>query len=199
MMKRLGLVLALMASVLVLAHSADANPSMSRGGVSHRLARRGAAGQIAVRAGRKHFPANAEVSLTRTHADAAKRRIKDGLKKKRGARLQGAARSGKDPSVLAMYDISIRAGGKKWQPDADDPVRVDVTLDDPVAVTAESKLAIVHLADDGAVEKLPESRYGFTYNAGKTAVTAFWFDASGFSVYAIENEGPETSSPGRRL
>ena len=67
------------------------------------------------------------------------RKIKDGLKKRGG--------------VLAMYDISIRAGGKKWQPDAGDPVRVTVELDEPVVATSSS-LGVAHLADDGTVEEL---------------------------------------------
>lgn len=100
-----------------------------------------------------------------------------------------------------MYDISIRHGGKKWQPDAGDPVRVDVELDAPVAVTDASSLGVVHLADDGTVEKLDASRYGFTYNKEKTAVTAFWFSAEGFSVYAITEGAVHTtdSDPARRL
>ena len=57
---------------------------------------------------------------------------------------------------------------------------------------------MVHLSDDGTVETLPASRYGFTYNAAKTAVTAFWFKAEGFSVYAIVDNG-EGNDPGRRL
>ena len=77
-----------------------------------------------------------------------------------------------------MYDISIRSGGKKWQPDAGDPVRVTVDLDEPVVATSSS-LGVAHLADDGTVEELASGKYGFTYNADKTAVTAFWFDATG--------------------
>lgn len=61
-------------------------------------------------------------------------RIKNGLKKRRG--------------VLAMYDISIRSGGKKWQPDAGDPVRVTVDLEEPVAATSSS-LGVAHLKAAG--------------------------------------------------
>ncbi len=76
-----------------------------------------------------------------------------------------------------------------------------VDLDEPVAITATSSLGIAHLSDDGAVEELPASRYGFTYNADKTAVTAFWFSAEGFSVYAITEGAVHTtdSDPARRL
>ena len=181
-MKKLGVVLALIAGMLVSAMSADAGLAMPHEGSSYRMSRRGAAGKIAVRAGRRHFPENAEVSLVRTHAESARRKIKDGLKKRRG--------------VLAMYDISIRAGGKKWQPDAGDPVHVTVDLEEPVAATSSS-LAVAHLADDGTVEELPASRYGFTYNADRTAVTAFWFDATGFSVYAIVDAEGELVTPRR--
>lgn len=161
----------MIAGLLVSAMPADAKAASSRERSSHGMCRRGAAGEIAVRAGRRHFPANAEVSLARTHADNAKDKIKNGQKKRR--------------DVLAMYDISIRADGRKWQPDAGDPVRVSVDLEEPVPVASGANPGVVHLADDGTVEELAAGRYGFTYNADNTAVTAFWFDADGFSVYAI--------------
>ena len=111
---------------------------------------------------------------------------------------RGSATPVASPNVLASYDISIRHGGKKWQPAAGDPVRVTVELEEPVPVTDASSLGVVHLADDGTVENLPASRYGFTYNAAKTAVTAFWFKATGFSVYAItETEGGDLLVPRR--
>ena len=44
------------------------------------------------------------------------------------------AAAAKSPNVLAMYDISINAGGQKWQPAAGEPVRVDIELDEPVGV-----------------------------------------------------------------
>ena len=102
MIRKWSLVLAVMAGVLAFALPADAKPSMPHDGMSSRLTRKGGAGHIDVRAGRKHFPKDAEVSLTRTHAENAKRKIKDGLKKHRRH------------NVLAMYDISIKSGGKKW-------------------------------------------------------------------------------------
>ena len=182
-MRKLGIALALLAGMLTLTITADAKPVVSHEGSLSRMSRKGATGEIAVRAGRRHFPANAEVSLARTRADKAKRQIKDGLKKRR--------------DVLAMYDISIRAEGKKWQPDAGDPVRVTVDLEEPVSTTASSSLGVAHLSDDGTVEELPESRYGFTYNDDKTAVTAFWFDATGFSVYAIVDGNDELVTPRR--
>ena len=200
MMKKWGRVLALMVSVLALAYSADAKPSMSHDGASHRLTRKGVFGRIAVQAGKgRQFPEGAEVSLSRTRANNVKARIKDGLKKRHHSGKTGGRRShaSATPSVLAMYDISIRHGGKKWQPAAGDPVRVDVELDEPVAVTAASTLGVVHLSDDGTVEELDPSRYGFTYNAGKTAVIAFWFSATGFSVYSIVDNSGDLKTPRR--
>ncbi|MBQ6329977.1 MAG: InlB B-repeat-containing protein, partial [Kiritimatiellae bacterium] len=190
-----GLVLALAAGGLASVIPADAKAAAPRDDSSCRMSRRSASGRIAVRAGRKRFPANAEVSLSRTRANNVMGRIKNGLKKRRG---HHEGRGKCDPSVLAMYDISIRAGGKKWQPDAGEPVRVDIELDEPVAVAAGNVPAVVHLADDGTVEELDASRYGFTYNKDKSAVTAFWFSATGFSVYAITLEDG-TYSPNRRL
>ena len=200
MMKKWGRALAVVASVLALSYTVDAKPSMSHDGASHRLTRKGAFGRIAVQAGKdRQFPEGAEVSLSRTRANNVKARIKDGLKKRHHSGKTGGQRSraSATPSVLAMYDISIRHGGKKWQPAAGDPVRVDVELDEPVAVTAASTLGVVHLSDDGTVEELDSSRYGFTYNAGKTAVTAFWFSATGFSVYSIVDNSGDLKTPRR--
>ena len=69
-------------------------------------------------------------------------------------------------------------------------MQVTVELDEPVPAANAVSLGVAHLADDGTVEELESSRYGFTFNAEKTAVTAFWFSATGFSVYAIiDNSG----------
>ena len=178
-----------------------------------RLSRRGASGRIAVSAGAKQLPGDAEVTFKRAHADDAMRKIREGWGRRhrkgagtgaaspRRARLMGSSAPESSPKVLASYDIAIKSGGSKWQPDADDPVRVTVELDDPVTVGSTSTLGVVHLADDGTVEELESSRYGFVYDATRTLVTAFWFDAFGFSVYAItETETPKTGSdPARRL
>ncbi len=180
MKRRWAWALAVMAEVMALALPATAKPSMSRDEVSQRLTRKGAAGRIDVRAGRKHFPKDAEVSIERARPDDAKRRIHQGWSKRKGNGKNAAS-----PNVLASYDIAIKAGGKKWQPDAGDPVRVTVELDEPVVCATDADLGVVHLSDDGAVEELPASRYGFTYNADKTAVTSFWVDADGFSIYSI--------------
>ena len=156
-----------------------------------RLSRRSVHGKIAVKACGRHFPGNAKISFARTRSEKARGKVVDGLAKKWRAR-HGGKRHAKAPSprVLAMYDVSIDEGGRKWQPKAGEPVRVEMELDEPVQVTAASSLGVVHLADDGEVEELDSSRYGFTYNADKTAVTAFWFSATGFSIYSIiDNSG----------
>ena len=85
MKRRWAWALAVMAVAMALALPADAKSSIPRDEVSQRLTRKGAAGRIDVRAGRKHFPECAEVSLTRTHAQDAQRKIKDGLMKRRGS------------------------------------------------------------------------------------------------------------------
>ena len=199
--------LAVMAGVLAFALPADAKPSMPRDGMSSRLTRKGVGGRIDVRAGRKHFPKDAEVSIERARPDDVKRKLHQGWsKRKRSGKSAASPKNsparGSDtpvasPNVLASYDISIRHGGKKWQPDAGDPVHVTVDLDEPVAITATSSLGIAHLSDDGAVEELPASRYGFTYNADKTAVTSFWVDADGFSVYSIIDNSGDLKTPRR--
>ena len=193
-----GLALAVMAGGLAFAFPADARPSMPRDGVSHRLMRKGAFGHIAVHPGKKFLPADAEVSVERTRPDDVKHKIHKGWKKRHQRLLGASAAVDRTPNVLASYDISIRSGGRKWQPDAGDPVKVTVELDQPVTIADASTLGVVHLADDGTVEELPSSRCGFTYDATRTAVTAFWFDATGFSVYAITESGG-TYSPNRRL
>ena len=173
----------MVAGLLTLALPADADAATHRESVSRGLRRRGATGEITVRAGRRRFPAKAEVSLARTHADNIRSKIKNGLKNRRG--------------VLAMYDIAIRSDGRKWQPDAGDPVRVEVDLEEPVSVATCGNPSVAHLADDGTVEELPVGRYGFAYTADKTAIKSFWFDASGFSVYAIVDGDGELVAPRR--
>ena len=176
-----------------------------------RLTRRNATGNIAVRGGGRHLPENAEVSFVRTHAKDKKDRLRNGFGRHHGRKGRRGAVNAQpstlnpqpsthnaQPSVLAMYDISINADGKKWQPAEGEPVRVDVELAEPVQVKDATGLGVAHLADDGTVEELEASRYGFTYNAERTAVTAFWFSATGFSVYAIVDS--ETGAvTGRRL
>lgn len=197
----LGLLVALLCGAAWCGVAANGHAGARR--VNH-LTRVSSHGRIAVKAEGNRFSESAKVSLSRTRADGVKRRIMEGLAKKRrgGPRLLGAAKepsSRKEPSVLAMYDISIESDGTKWQPAAGEPVQVDVTLDEPVAITPGTAPAVVHLSDDGTVEELPESRYGFRYNAAKTEIVSFWFSAEGFSVYAITDFGKTTSNPGRRL
>ena len=168
-----------------------------------RLDHKGEAGRIAVRSNGRRLPGNAEVRISRTRSENTKRRLSQGIQSLRrrpanGARLQGVAPVEKEASVLAMYDISINSDGRKWQPAVGEPVYVTVELDQPVTVKSGSSLGVVHLSDDGAVDELDSSRYGFVYDSTKTAVMAFWFSAEGFSVYAITEENG-TYTPNRRL
>ena len=209
MLKAWLLALAVLVGVQAESRSVDlAGGAPSCGGARPHLSRRGTFGRIHVQGGRKHIPDDAEVCIERKHPDDVKDKIRHGWSKRKGSGKSAASPKdiparGSDtpvasPNVLASYDISIRHGGKKWQPAAGDPVRVTVELEEPVPVTDASSLGVVHLADDGTVENLPASRYGFTYNAAKTAVTAFWFKATGFSVYAItETEGGDLLVPRR--
>ena len=187
--------LALAVLVGVQAESRPVGPTgaaPSQGGVCRHLSRKGAFGRINIQGGKKQFPEGAEVSIERKRPDDVKRKIHQGWPKRKGSGKNAAS-----PNILASYDISIRHGGRKWQPDAGDPVRVAVELDEPVACATGTDLGVVHLADDGTVEALPASRYGFTYNAARTAVTAFWFDASGFSIYSIVNNSGTLVTPRR--
>ena len=161
-----------------------------------KLSWRSAHGNIAVKAGGKHFPGNAKVSFARTRSEMAKGKVVDGLEKKWRGR-HGGKKAFRSPRVLAMYDVSINEGGRKWQPAAGEPVRVEMELEEPVAVAAGATPAVVHLADDGTVEELEASRYGFTFNAAKTEITAFWFSADGFSVYSIVDNAGELVTPRR--
>ena len=163
-----------------------------------RLSRQSAHGRIAMRASGKHLPGDAKISFARTHSEKARGKVVDGLAKKwRGRHGGKKAAKAPTPRVLAMYDVSINAGSRKWQPAAGEPVKVTVELAEPVAVTAGSSLEVAHLADDGTVEELDASRYGFTYSADKSAVTAFWFSATGFSVYAIVDGNGDLVTPRR--
>ena len=177
---------------------AATHPSVQAGGHSQvdRLSWRSAHGKIAMKAGGKHFPGNAKVSFARTRSDKVKGQVVDGLARNWRGR-HGGTKTFREPRVFAMYDVSIMDGGRKWQPKSGEPVRVEMELDEPVSITADSSLAVAHLADDGTVEELESSRYGFTYNADKTAVTAFWFSATGFSIYTIIDVAGELQAPRR--
>ena len=176
---------------------AAVRPSMASG-CAHveTLGRRSAHGRIAVKAGRKSLPGNAKISFARTRSEKARGKVVDGLAKKWRAR-HGGKKAFRAPRVFAMYDVAITDGGRKWQPKSGEPVRVEMELDEPVALADGTTPAVVHLADDGTIEELEDSRYGFTYNAAKTAITAFWFSATGFSVYAITDVGDNLVTPRR--
>lgn len=171
------------------------------------LARSVESGSISVQA-KGALPGNAAVSLVRTQSSDVRSRILSGLGKRKpsaggsGARLMRVApakaqETARQPAVLAMYDITIAANGAEWQPSAGSPAKVSVVPATPIFVAEGAKLALVHLADDGSVETLPESRCSFKLNAAGDSVEAFEFSAEGFSVYAIVDENGAVT--GRRL
>ena len=185
-------------SLVAVGALAATHPSAQAGDRAHvdRLSHRSVHGKIAVKARGRHFSDNAKVSFARTRSDKVKGQVVDGLAKNWRGR-HGEKKAFREPRVFAMYDVSITDGDRKWQPNSGEPVRVEMELDEPVAITADSTLAVAHLADDGTVEELESSRYGFTYNADKTAVTAFWFSATGFSIYTIIDVAGELQVPRR--
>lgn len=87
-------------------------------------------------------------------------------------------------TTLAAYDITIRADGEEYQPDADHPITVQISDKE---ISKDSDLTIWHLKDDGSKEQIKD----FTVENGKVI-----FDATGFSVYVIV-EGPGEVDPGQ--
>ena len=207
MKKALRILATAIAAVMMFAGFSQVLGSGGPGGRGNRVERlegRGAHGRISVRSRGAGMPRGASVSISRTSSGDARRKVEEGLGPRKSAR-RGAAALGKSARkgtagsarVLAMYDISISDGGRKWQPAKDDPVRVEVNLDEAVAVGPDASLVVVHTSDDGTVEQLPESRFGFSFNDSRTAVTAFWFDADGFSVYSIVDTSGNVVTPRR--
>ncbi|MBP5286124.1 MAG: hypothetical protein ILO34_08485, partial [Kiritimatiellae bacterium] len=176
----LGLLSALM--------SAEGRP---RDGVAA-LKHDGRHGRVSMSAGGKRFPGGAKVSFGRTRSEAVERRVCGALAKMGAG--NGASRV---PRVLAMYDVSVSADGRKWQPEAGEPVRVEVELSEPVPVGSGSSLSVVHLADNGEIEELPPSRFGFVRSDDGATVVAFWFSASGFSIYSIVDMNGDLATPRR--
>ena len=130
MKKALRVLAAAIAAVVVFAGSAQAQGSGGPGGRGNRVERlegRGAHGRISVRSRGAGMPRGASVSISRTSSGDARRKVEEGLGPRKSAR-RGAAALGKSARkgaagsarVLAMYDISISEGGRKWQP-ADSP------------------------------------------------------------------------------
>ncbi len=158
----------------------NAAPAKNRVG---QLSAKAHSGRIAVRSDRGDLPAGASLTMTRQKDAATLERVQNALNKRKGIKSAKPA-----PSVLAAYDISIDEGKTAWQPAAGSPVRVTVTLDEPVAAAKSAKLGIVHIADDGTAEALESSRYGFERDPATHAVTGFWVAASGFSIYAITDQ-----------
>ncbi|MGX8773524.1 MAG: SpaA isopeptide-forming pilin-related protein [Bacillota bacterium] len=86
-------------------------------------------------------------------------------------------------TMLAAYDITIKADGEEYQPDSDNPITVQISNS---AIKADSDLTIWHIRDDGSKEQIRD----FDVSDGKVT-----FEATGFSVYVIV-EGPDPVSPG---
>ena len=93
--------------------------------------------------------------------------------------------------VRGMYDISLNKGEKEWTAE-DGTVRVNVTLDSPIYLSEGETPYLVHIADDGSMSRV--NSFG---TIGGSAITGFWFDADGFSIYAIVSE--EEIDPNARL
>ena len=55
--------------------------------------------------------------------------------------------------TLAAYDISIKADGTEYQPDADHPIRVEIA---DKAIKEDSDLAIWHIKDNGEKEQIKD-------------------------------------------
>ncbi|MBO7653340.1 MAG: InlB B-repeat-containing protein, partial [Kiritimatiellae bacterium] len=160
----------------------NAAPANGRVG---QLSAKAHSGRIAVRSNRGDLPAGAALTMTRQKDAATLEWVNTVVKARKGRGLAGAKVA---PSILAAYDISIDEGKTAWQPTAGSPVRVTVTLDEPVAAAESANLGIVHIADDGTAEALDASRYGFDRDPATKAITGFWVDATGFSIYAISDQ-----------
>ncbi len=83
-----------------------------------------------------------------------------------------------EDTVLAAYDISIREGENDYQPKADSPVKVEMTVE---GVSETSTLSVWHIKDDGSKEEVKD----FTVEDGKVV-----FEADSFSIYAVIDRPP---------
>ena len=89
--------------------------------------------------------------------------------------------------ILAAYDITINGGSGEYQPEADKPIKVEIT--DP-QINVNSTTELWHIGDDGTREQIED----FTVENGKIT-----FFAKGFSIYAIVSapepyETPQTDT-----
>jgi len=89
---------------------------------------------------------------------------------------------GQDGTMLAAYDITIKADGAEYQPDSVNPILVQIS---DKAITEDSYLTIWHIKDNGKKEQIED------FEISKGTVT---FEATGFSVYAIV-KGPDPLEP----
>ena len=92
-------------------------------------------------------------------------------KKSRKALTETTAVS--ERTTLAAFDISICDENGSYQPDEDRPISVEIV---DSRITADRKIELWHIRDDGTEEKVE----GITVEEGRIA-----FEASGFSVYVV--------------
>ncbi len=93
------------------------------------------------------------------------------VKKSRKASAETEAVS--ERTTLAAFDISISDGNGSYQPDEDRPISVEIV---DSRITADRKIELWHIRDDGTEEKVE----GITVEEGRIV-----FEASGFSVYVV--------------
>ncbi|MCQ2468924.1 MAG: InlB B-repeat-containing protein [Ruminococcus sp.] len=85
-----------------------------------------------------------------------------------------------DSSSVCSYDITITRNGKEFQPEKDEPITVGIkNILIGAVVEADYTLRLWHILDDGSREEITD----FIINGDTIS-----FEASGFSVYQIENE-----------
>ncbi len=85
-----------------------------------------------------------------------------------------------DSSSVCSYDITITRNGKEFQPEKDEPITVGIkNILIGAVVEADYTLRLWHILDDGSREEITD----FIIDGDTIS-----FEASGFSVYQIENE-----------
>ena len=98
--------------------------------------------------------------------------------------LMKAAAPVSNKRIIARYNITVRnPDGSEWQPDqkSGETVDVRVTLNNPIKLEANSKLSLIHETDGQEV-------LATFHKNENNEMTGFDFEATGFSVYAVEEE-----------
>ena len=86
--------------------------------------------------------------------------------------------------LIAAYDITILSGEEAYQPGEDKPIMVEIY---DSRIVAEKNIQVWHVLDDGTREQVKM----FTREEGRIL-----FEATGFSVYEIVEEGHEPYQQG---